>query len=431
MSRNLIKGVILVGIGVLSVFLLANIAMGKVKVVIGGYSNTEITLDGEKIGRGTALARMFMQENPDIDLEYQEAAMGGRDIHTVLTTMLEAKDSTFDIMTADVVWTAQYPKMGWVYPLDEIFPPSEQKGYQLSMIETWTKGGHIYALPFHGGFHVLFYRKDLLENAGMQPPKTWPQLVDIAKKLQKPPKLYGFSAFWQIDLDIPFLEMLWSQGGRLWKEGQVTINGPEGVNALQFMYDMLNTYKILQPGATSGGFSDCLNIWTEGMAVFHEQWYWDTPAGMDPGSKIKGKVGMIGIPKFSDTSPEPGYGALGGWSWAVNSYSKHLKETLEVIKWLKQPRVAKWMALYWHNPPALMSVMRDPEVAKGYPFSDVYTQLMPNTKERFPEYDYFQEWQDRAFKEFGAALLGQKSIKDALDTTARFISKWTGLPRKY
>jgi multiple sugar transport system substrate-binding protein len=41
--------------------------------------------------------------------------------------------------------------------------------------------GKIYMLTFDGDFHMMYYRKDVLEEAGLQPPKTWDEYLEVAK----------------------------------------------------------------------------------------------------------------------------------------------------------------------------------------------------------------------------------------------------------
>ena len=40
-------------------------------------------------------------------------------------------------------------------------------------------------MPLYGLAYGLFYNKKLFEKAGLQPPKTWSEFVDTAKKLTK------------------------------------------------------------------------------------------------------------------------------------------------------------------------------------------------------------------------------------------------------
>lgn len=46
-----------------------------------------------------------------------------------------------------------------------------------------TYQGRIYLVPLDGDFHIVYYRTDVLEGAGLQPPKTWDEYVQVAAAL--------------------------------------------------------------------------------------------------------------------------------------------------------------------------------------------------------------------------------------------------------
>ena len=41
--------------------------------------------------------------------------------------------------------------------------------------------GKVYMITLDGDFHMMYYRKDVLEEAGLQPPKTWDEYLEVAK----------------------------------------------------------------------------------------------------------------------------------------------------------------------------------------------------------------------------------------------------------
>jgi multiple sugar transport system substrate-binding protein len=47
-----------------------------------------------------------------------------------------------------------------------------------------TYNGKVYTIPLDGDFQMVYYRTDLLEQAGMKPPKTWDDYIAIAKAFQ-------------------------------------------------------------------------------------------------------------------------------------------------------------------------------------------------------------------------------------------------------
>ncbi|MEH2282622.1 MAG: extracellular solute-binding protein [Nostoc sp.] len=42
--------------------------------------------------------------------------------------------------------------------------------------------GRTYAIPLDGDFHIIYYRTDLLKEAGLTPPGTWDEYLAIAKR---------------------------------------------------------------------------------------------------------------------------------------------------------------------------------------------------------------------------------------------------------
>ncbi len=44
-----------------------------------------------------------------------------------------------------------------------------------------TYAGRIYTIPLDGDFHMVYYRTDLLEEEGLEPPKTWEEYLEIAE----------------------------------------------------------------------------------------------------------------------------------------------------------------------------------------------------------------------------------------------------------
>src|SRR6266536_864209 len=98
-------------------------------------------------------------------------------------TNLSAKSSSYDVLGIDVVWTAEFAKSGWLLPLDQGQLPL---GDELKpAVDTAMFEGKLWAAPFFTNAGLLYYRKDILDKAGKQPPKTYDELqadCSIAKQ---------------------------------------------------------------------------------------------------------------------------------------------------------------------------------------------------------------------------------------------------------
>ena len=127
-----------------------------------------------------------------------------------------------------------------------------------------TFSGKQYGVPFWTETQVLYYRKDLLANAGYtEPPKTWDELREMGKKLTDTSKgLYGIGmGYGKGNSDAEFLTrgIIWSYGGSVdTQDGKTVIaDSPETVQAASFIRDIFLTDKSTPPSAI--GWDDAGN----------------------------------------------------------------------------------------------------------------------------------------------------------------------------
>lgn len=109
--------------------------------------------------------------------------------------------------------------------------------------------GTQFDLPIDSNVQLLFYRKDLLDQAGMkEPPTTYQAMYDAAKKLQKPSeKLYGYPIVTDRSdgqLPINAWNFIISWGDEIFDQ----TNHPVFNN--QAAYDSFDFFKRLVPGPT-------------------------------------------------------------------------------------------------------------------------------------------------------------------------------------
>ena len=85
--------------------------------------------------------------------------------------------------------------------------------------------GKAYSVPQSVSPWPLVTRMDILEAAKVDPPKTWDELIEVCKKLQKPPKLTGFGMCLGLhtDTDNNVMNMIWSYGGKLVEADDKTV----------------------------------------------------------------------------------------------------------------------------------------------------------------------------------------------------------------
>jgi multiple sugar transport system substrate-binding protein len=362
---------------------------------------------------------MISEKYPNIKAEYIPKPTGGgnEEYHDKLVTMLAAGDGSIDIMNVDVVWPAELVGAKWLLPLDDVFLSSEQEKYVDAYIDAFTFDGKIYGFPNQYDAGMFFYRTDILKDGGVQVPKLWSEMANAAQKLQTNDQ-YGFVAAFDISghLYCNYLEFVWSNNGE-WLENvtKVRIEEPQSLQAVNFMLDLMNKYKVTQPGITSMALDDGRRLFTGGKGVFHRNWTYVYGLGeRDPESKVKGKIGVTELPHFDGGESAS---ALGGWAWTVNKFSKHPEEAKLVAKFLASHEVQLLRTDADGTRPAIKSVFTDPEVLKSYPEFKEIGRISDTSRAR-AQTPFYTELSDLFTIELHNILVGKKTVKQGLADAA-------------
>jgi ABC-type glycerol-3-phosphate transport system substrate-binding protein len=164
-----------------------------------------------------------------------------------------------------------------------------------------TKQGKQFLLPYSIDSSLLLYRNDILQEAGVKEfPKTWSEMFDTMKKLQKPPDLYGCGFPFNkpaTDSENTFGMMAYSYGASLVKPDGKTVNikTPE---MLTFLTELKRSWElgIYPPGVTGWDNSGNNVSLQDGKAiVIHNPasplvWFRQNKPDMLP------KIGVAGTP---------------------------------------------------------------------------------------------------------------------------------------
>lgn len=335
-------------------------------------------------GTNPKLVELFNSTHKDIQVEYLEMPPSTTDQHDKYATVFAAKDSSIDIVAADSPWVPEFASAGWFLELDTMSGYEDiTKDYFEGPLLATTFKNRTYAIPWYNNAGVLFYRTDLLEKAGLKPPKTFEELIDISRKLQKSPDLHGFvwQGFQYEGLVCNWMEYLWGMGGDYYdaKAGKVILDTPEAVASVQLMTDLVQNYKISPESVFTFKETESYNVFLSGNAVFVRGWPSFIVNANKEGSKVKGVTGIIPMPHAPGQKPGA---TLGTWNVAISKFTKHPKEAWEVVKFLSSVEGQKQKALMGGNPPARKSIYADKDVAAKYPHFATLYDVMNSAKPR-------------------------------------------------
>ncbi|WNG38920.1 ABC transporter substrate-binding protein [Archangium violaceum] len=291
---------------------------------------------------------------------------------TVFQQQLSAGASEIDVYRVDVVWPgilgAHFidlkPYMS-AEVLSQHFP---------AIVKNNTVDGKLVAMPWFTDAGLLYYRQDLLEKHGQKPPTTWQELAQVAKLVQDAERKAGntkmvgfvFQAKAAETLTCNALEWIDSFGGGtiVAEDGKVTINNPKAVEALKTAASWIDT--IAPKGVLSYEEEGARGVFQSGNAVFMRNWPYAWALANAPDSPVKGKVGVVALPKGGADGKHTG--TLGGWQLAVSKYSKNQEAAADLVKYLTGPEEQKRRALEASFNPTIMSLYKDPDLLKANPF---------------------------------------------------------------
>lgn len=218
--------------------LLVGCSSGKETVDQGEI--TEITLwhmeePPNRVERFNEVIEAFNQANPNIKVRAQVQSWG--DAYSKFPAAITAGNGP-DLLFTIPDYTTLIKELGVVQPVDEIVKKLDEKHRFLdSALSPYQYEGHMWAVPVYGMVQALWYRKDKFEEAGLQPPKTWNDLLEAAKTLTKDGQ-YGIAlpASKSMATDQVIYSFMITAGAKdlINKENQVTFDKPETVQA----YDM-------------------------------------------------------------------------------------------------------------------------------------------------------------------------------------------------
>lgn len=282
-----------------------------------------------------------------------------------LNTVMSAKDTSLDVLMLDVIRPAQFAAAGWTSD----FSGKDMSSYLPTYAEANTVDGKVVALPAFADAMFLYYRKDLLEKYGIQPPTTWDELKEASKKVmegEKNPDLQGLS-FQGKAIEgavCTFLLPYWSEGKSLVENGKLNFDSKAATDSLKLWKSFVDE-GIAKKNISEVATDDTRKEFQAGKALFAVNWSyaWNHFQGKE--SSVSGNVGVARLPAVKGGEQAT---CLGGWEFGVSAYSEHQDEAKKLVEYLSSQDVSKFMAINAALLPTYAALYKDADVTKTIPW---------------------------------------------------------------
>lgn len=345
------------------------------------------------------------------------------DVDTKMQTALAAKSSAYDLIGLDIIDLAKYDAAGWLEPLDSYIDDATKSDILPFALEGISYNGKILGLPWKAEYMVMVYNKKMLEDAGITAaPATWDELIQDSKTLKEKGIVdYPIAFTWganyeQITSD--YTMMVKSMGGQLFDDsGKPVFNTGAGVQALQMMYDMINTDKIVDPAAlTIKGGGTRRDIVMGGNAAFVFLWGNPLVTMNDPANTDLAGDFEVAL------APDGGAGHIslaGPMGMSISAYSQNKQAAWAMLKCIAGPEGEKDLFMKDGSPFGYTSVLNDPEVqAKMAENGGAVIAEQANSLAVRPSLPYYADWSSALQDTVQKVLTNQVPVQQGLDDLA-------------
>jgi multiple sugar transport system substrate-binding protein len=429
-----------------------------------GETITVITQSGPPIASAVQDSMAPFQKLTGAKVKLITAPFG--DLYTKTIANFVTGGSTYDVILGASSWLGDYNP--YVVDLTSmIHKDASLKWNDIIYQRNGQWAGHQIAMPVDGDNQLMYYRRDILNNASLgkeykkkmghalAPPQTWDDFMNIARFFGDGKHgvhgvveayKHGGQAFWYYMSNcVAFCNVPGEKGGMFFNPANLKplVNDPGHVQAMQNYAEAL---KLGPPGMINFDSNEVRQRFAHGEAVLGIDWD-DTPiiGELQKDSKVKGKIGTALLPgshrvwnyktgKWQTMAAlnRPAWLAFGGWCGVISKKAHNIPLAYKYLSFVASPAFSLKMVTLNNSGmnPYRLSHFNNVAAWKkaGYPEPDLKAYLAamrksdldPNAVQdmRLPGAAAFQDATEVAAQK---VVSGQSSAKAALDELA---GKW-------
>ncbi|MCY1137010.1 extracellular solute-binding protein [Actinoplanes sp. Pm04-4] len=306
-------------------------------------------------------------------------AAGGRE---QLLRRLAAEDRSMDIVSVDPPFMAEFANAGFLRAFTDAERQEFSDGILDGPLKQSTFRDTLYSAPLYGNTQLLWYRKSVLQKAGVDPsagPVTWDQLIKGATQAGVTVAAQGRR---NESLMVWVNALVSSAGGSILQAGSENLpanevkgglNTPAGAEAARIMHE-LAVSPAAPAGFSTAGEEDSRAAFQAGTGGFMVNWPYVWAAfdsAIEEGTlpaNFKDDVGWAAYPRV-ETGTESA-SPSGGLGLSISSFSRKQDLAVQAIRCLANEQSQKDFMKTAGNPAALASVFDDPEIREMFPMAD-------------------------------------------------------------
>jgi multiple sugar transport system substrate-binding protein len=322
-----------------------------------------------------------------------------------LIRRLAGEDSSVSLMSLDPPFVPEFAQAGFLYEIPQDRAQEFTDGIVESAVESATWQDELVVVPFWANTQLLWYRKSVVEQAGLDPEQiTWEQMIQTAEQQNKTVAVQGnrYEGY-----TVWINALIESAGGKVLENPEASpedlelgLDSPAGEAAAEILNQVAG---VAGPAVSTADEEASRRLFQGENGGFMVNWpyVWAAWQGeVEAGTLEQSVLDDIAWAMYPQVNQdEPAAPPFGGIHIGIGAFTDQPEFALEAVECITSEENQKYYMLTNGNPAALSSVYEDPEVQEAYPMAQTIVESLEQAAPR-PLTPYYSEVSASLQREF-------------------------------
>lgn len=322
-----------------------------------------------------------------------------------LIRRLAGGDSSVTLMSLDPPFVPEFAQAGFLLDIPQDRAQEFTDGVVDSAVESATWQDKLVAIPFWANTQLLWYRKSVVEKAGLNPDDiTWQQMIDTANQQNV---TIGVQALRYEGYTVWINALIESAGGHVLDNPEASpedlklgLDSPAGEEAAKIIKEASG---VAGPAVSTMEEEASRRLFQGDNGGFLVNWpyVWAAWQGeVEEGTLDKSVLDDIAWAKYPKvTEDQPSAPPFGGIHIGIGAFTDQPEFALDAAACITSAENQKFYMMDSGNPAALKEVYQDPEIQSEFPMADLIAESLDQAAPR-PLTPYYSEVSSSLQREF-------------------------------